>query len=82
MLIRGLDMVIKIEDIELRKLVLSALKDASSTISKDLKDALDNSDTIEELINNWQSALENLKGEVEHYWGALEEMKHNQNLKA
>lgn len=60
---------------ELNKLVKSALKNASSTIGDDLRDAIDSSKTDDELIANWQSALEGLKNEVEHYWSSLEKLK-------
>jgi len=65
-----------IEDIKnpiLRDLVEQA-KHSSGTIEADLHDALDGSDTEEELIAMWQSSLEGLKNEVEHYWSRIEEL--------
>lgn len=63
-----------IKDPELKKL-FAEIKHASGTIENDAEDALDESIDDEELINNWQSKLDNLYEEVGHYWGALEQMK-------
>lgn len=68
----------EIEDIknpEIKKLALAAIKNASSTIGNDLHDALEGSNTDEELIENWQSALMDLYNEIQKYWGTLENMK-------
>ncbi len=67
----------KIDEIKnpvLKELVKGA-KHSVGTIEADLHDALDGSDTDEELITMWQSALEGLKEEVAHYWGELEALK-------
>ena len=59
----------------LKDLVKQA-KHSVGTIEADLHDALDGSDTDEELIAMWQSSLEGLKEEVEHYWSGLEGIKY------
>ena len=64
----------KIKNPVLKSLVKQG-KHSSGTIEYDLHDALDGSETDEELITMWQSALEGLKEEVEHYWGSLEALK-------
>lgn len=69
-----------IKNPELRKLVESAVKHASSTIVNDLKDALDESSIDDELLANWQSSLESLNKECQHYWGELENMNIRQTL--
>jgi hypothetical protein len=56
-------------------------RQASETVTYDLDDALQSSTTDEELIHSWQSVLEDLKSEVEYYWGSLEELKNNTNNK-
>lgn len=60
---------------ELKELFIKQMKNASGTINNDAWDALLSSSTDEELIANWQSALVDLKNEVEHYWSELEQMK-------
>ncbi len=67
-----------IKNPELRKLVESAIKHASSTIVNDLKDALDESSIDDELLANWQSCLESLNNECRHYWGELNELNVSQ----
>ena len=57
------------------KALVEQAKHSSGTIEADLHDALDGSDTEEELIVMWQSTLEGLKNEVEHYWSRLEGIK-------
>ncbi len=64
-----------IKDLELKELVSSGLKYASSTITNDLYDVLDSGSDEEELIMNWQSSLKNLKGEVDAYLNSLEKLK-------
>lgn len=58
----------------LKKLVEGA-KHSVGTIEADLHDALDGASNDEELIAMWQSSLESLKEEVEHYWSGLEMIK-------
>jgi hypothetical protein len=66
--------ILEIRNPILKKLVEGA-KHSPGTIEADLHDALDGSKDDEELIAIWQSALEGLKEEVEHYWGGLEALK-------
>jgi hypothetical protein len=66
--------ILEIRNPVLKKLVEGA-KHSSGTIEADLYDALDGSQNDEELIAIWQSSLESLKEEVEHYWGGLEALK-------
>ncbi len=54
-----------IKSAELKTLVKSALKATSSAIVEDLKDILYYSETDNELLSEWHSALEDLKGKVE-----------------
>src|SRR3972149_622134 len=54
-----------IENAELKALVKSALKATSSAIVEDLRDILYYSETDNELLLEWHSALKDLKGEVE-----------------
>ncbi len=58
----------------LKKLVEGA-RHSVGTVEADLHDALDGSQTDDELIAMWQSALESLKDEICHYWSGLEELK-------
>ncbi len=68
--------IVNIKDPRLAELVRSAEKNqASGTIGADLEDALTESSNDEELIANWQSKLESLYREANHYWGGLEAMK-------
>lgn len=60
---------------KLKELFIKQMKNGSCTINNDAWDALLGSSTDEELIHNWQSALVDLKNEVEHYWSELERMK-------
>ncbi len=64
-----------IKNPELKKQVLKAIKYASSTIVNDLNDALEGSDTDNELIANWQSVLMDLHIEAQEYWSDLEKLK-------
>lgn len=54
-----------IQNAELKSLVKSALKATSSAIVEDLKDILYYSETDNELLSEWHSALQDLKGKVE-----------------
>ena len=69
---------------EIKNPVLKGLvkqtKHSSGTIEADLDDALDGSETDDELIEMWQSALEGLKSEVEGYWSGLEGLKRGNNV--
>ncbi len=47
----------------------------SATIAADAGDALEESSSDEELIANWQSRLESLHEETQHFWGGLENIK-------
>lgn len=67
----------KIDDIKdpaLKKL-FEEVRHHSATIGEDAGDALENSSNDEELIANWQSYLESLREEIQHFWGELEAMK-------
>ena len=64
-----------IENEKLKELFIKQMKNGSSTINNDAWDALLSSSTDEELIANWQSALVDMKNEVEHYWSELEKLK-------
>ena len=59
---------------ELRELIEEVHR-GSMTIESDFQDAIRISNTEDELINIWQSALEGLKNEVEGYWSRLEGLK-------
>lgn len=68
----------KIEDIKnpkLKEQVSDANKNGSYTITADLDDALQDSNSDEELINNWQGRLMNLYNEIQGFWGTLENIK-------
>ena len=60
---------------KLKELFIKQMKHASSTINNAAWDALLSSSTDEELIQNWQSALEDMKNEVQYYWSELEKLK-------
>lgn len=64
-----------IKNVKLRELVTQVIKHASSTVSHDMLDAFSESESDEDFTANWQSKLEGLKNEVEHYWSGLEGMK-------
>lgn len=71
--------IVDIKDPRLAELVRSAEKNqASGTIGADLEDALTESSNDEELIAKWQSKLESLHLEAQHYWGEIEAMKSKQ----
>jgi hypothetical protein len=57
------------------KALVDGAKHSSGTIEADLHDAMDSSKDDGELIAFWQSTLESLKEEVEHYWSGLEALK-------
>lgn len=63
-----------IKNVKLKELFVQA-KHASVTVECDAKDSLHDSKTDNELIVIWQSHLENLANEIEHYWSELEELK-------
>jgi hypothetical protein len=54
-----------IQNAELKILVKNALRAASRAIVEDLKDILYYSETDNELLSEWHSALQDLKGKVE-----------------
>lgn len=63
-----------IKDPNLKKL-FEEVRHHSATIAEDAGDALEESSTDEELITNWQSRLESLHEETQHFWGELENIK-------
>ncbi len=67
----------KLEDIN--NLTLGALfhdaSYASATIQMDAGDALEDSKTDQEFIENWKQRLENLKGEVDAFLKGLQELE-------
>ncbi len=63
-----------IKNVKLKELFVQT-KHASITIGCDANDSLYDSKTDDELIAIWQSNLENLKNEIEHYWSELEKLK-------
>ncbi len=63
-----------IKDPSLKKL-FEEVRHHSATIAADAGDALEESSNDEELITNWQSRLESLHEETQHFWGGLENIK-------
>lgn len=63
-----------IEDIQnpALKQLFEAAKHASGPILADAQDALEESTDDEELVHNWQSRLDSLYNECQHFWGELE----------
>ena len=59
----------------LRELIRFAHKNGSVTVIADMDDAINSSDTEEDLIQAWQDSLEFLRDECRHYWGTLETFK-------
>ncbi len=67
----------QIDDIKnpsLKKL-FEEVRHHSATIAADAGDALEESSSDAELITSWQSRLENLHEETQHFWGGLENIK-------
>lgn len=58
----------------LRKL-FEEVRHHSATIEADAGDALEESRSDEELIDDWQSKLESLNRETQYFWGTLENIK-------
>ena len=73
-----------IEDIKNQTIkdLIEEAHNGSMTIESDLEDAISDSNTEDELIAKWQSALEGLKNEVEHYWSELEGTKGGNNVQS
>ncbi len=63
-----------IKNVKLKELFVQT-KNTSTTIECDARDSLCDSKNDDEFIAVWQSNLENLKNEIEHYWSELEKLK-------
>lgn len=68
-----------IKDPSLKKL-FEEVRHHSATIAEDAGDALEESNNDEKLITNWQSRLESLHEETQHFWGNLENIKQTPSL--
>lgn len=62
------------------KKLFEEVRHHSATIVADAGDALEESSNDEELIINWQSRLESLHQETQHFWGELENIKQTPSL--
>jgi hypothetical protein len=64
-----------IQNESLKGLIRFCHKNGSVTITCDMEDAIGTKDSEADLIDAWQSSLESLRNECQHYWGTLEEIK-------
>lgn len=63
----------QIDDIKnpMMKKLFDEVRHYSATIAPDAGDALEESNSNDELLHNWQSKLESLHEETQHFWGRI-----------